>query len=496
MAVFICVTEMPGTVARILPRLYDQDSGRPIGDIDLFGRERKTVFADLAEFEAAEKSGAHIDRFVEIAGDLYRFDPNNGLISQRPIDKYTDDRKTVAILGDSFVVRDIPGVTSGYIGITQKSIFEWTNIYLGKRLRPIYNGYDNTAGLTGYDGVSGTTITSFLTRIDGIIAKGADYVWVTGSVNNSGSNYVSVADRIAGYTTIIQKILKAGQIPIVTSEPTSTNLNSTAKYKDWIDFNKWLRTDARAMGALIADYQFDIADRNSLTGQPVVAYTDSSDGVHRSWRAAALAGKCAAASLDAFIPKWDIPFASVYDAAATGHRNSIVRNPIMIDANADTISDTWSVGASAGGTLVTSIVPRSDGIPGNWQQCVWTPSAAGQSLYISSSGGAWALGDKVIGDTIELFTELEIDDTNVGMLAGMWNLLMFTGASGPVSRSYQFTDYAGSGAGMLKGISGGVMSTPRTLVPSGTTGLSIQNMFYSAGSGSPVTIRIGRVGIF
>lgn len=410
--------------------------------------------------------------------------------------QFASPRKTVALLGDSYVVRDTPTVASGFLGTSQKSIFEWANICLNKRLKPLYNGYNNAEGLTSYDGISGTTVTSFLTRIDAIIAKGADYVWIPGSVNNSDpTNYVPYADRVSGYTTLIQKVLAAGQIPIVTTEPPNANLVSASggytaltRQTDWFKFNTWLRTEGRNMGAIVADYQnAGIDDPVSLVGGVLSSYIDA--GVHLTWPAAQLVGKAFAASLASQIPDWDIPWQTNYNASATGQRIIAIPNPIMIDSNADGFADRFGAGGTG---VVASIERRTDGVQGNWQKLVWTPAAVGGSMYMPSSGGAFNLGDKSIGDTIELFWEVQVDDLNSNMIAGCLININFTGAAGVTSRSYQFTDYAGAGVGMAKGFIG-VMSTAEIIIPAGTTSFSIQNNWYAAATGLPCTVRMGRV---
>ena len=113
-------------------------------------------------------------------------------------------------------------------------------------------------------------------------------------------------------------------------------------------------------------------------------------------------------------------------------------------------------------------------------------------MFMPSAGGAFNLGDKSIGDTIELFWEVQVDDLNSNMIAGCLLNINFTGAAGVTSRSYQFTDYAGSGVGMVKGFSG-VMSTAEIIIPAGTTSFSVQNNWYAAATGSPCTVRMGRV---
>lgn len=398
-------------------------------------------------------------------------------------------RKTVALLGDSYIVRDTQNNNgSGFQQVSIKSIFEWTNIRLGKRLKPIY-----------YDGVNGSTIGDFIPRLPAAIAASADYVYIQGTVNNFGTQNLSYATQVGLFTTAINAVVAAGQTPIVTTIPCNANVSTTQKYLDWIAINNWLRTTGKELGAIICDYANDIINPNSLTGQPVASFTDTSDGIHRTSAGAIIASYYAANSLKESIPEWQIPWTEIYDASSTGI-TGLIKNPIMAGSGgtagtgaSGVIAATWSVSTFAGSTAVGSIITRTDNAAGNWQQIVYTPGSSENNTCDFSSGNLTGLGGKSVGDSIELFMEFEIDAANIGMLKGIAFRYHFVGAT--TERSYEFVDYQTNALDIKGGTLSGVLSTPIRTIPVGATGISILFQAVQKATGSPVTFRIGRVTI-
>jgi lysophospholipase L1-like esterase len=402
------------------------------------------------------------------------------------------NRQTLAVLGDSFIQRNMASLASNVYSTPTWGIILLTNMLLG-------NAFD----IVNIDGVSGTTSASFLSRLAAsVLAFRPRYAYIQGTVNDilSGTPQ-TLAQSIANYSAMFAQCNAAGITVITNTVTPFAGLNTAAKRTQWLRFNAWLMNVAPSLYDVIVlrnDYQY--LDPAGVTCQPNAAFL-AIDPTHPAVRDSFTLAQSNAATLRALGIGATLPSPFLSGIGVTGSEDDAIHpNPINFGAagvkqgagTTGTVATTMSVGTTSSlGTAVCSKVPRSDG-PGEWQQVVYTPSAANQICTYQNFGAAIGLGNAQPGDVVSFFQEFEIDSSTpaanfrwvgaqITFVGGAYNAAAF-----PIN----------SGFDNLGGLSGvnlrGVIRTPPVAIPAGTTGMFLLANLHGGGAGLPITARYGQ----
>lgn len=418
-------------------------------------------------------------------------------------------RKKIALVGDSFVVRDYlsVGTNPPTIGTTVSGIFSAAITELKQSLEIVYLSGVNGSLITDAD--TGES-SGFLSRLPDALATDADYVYIPFSVNSFKNATVSMSfdALVESYSKAFFMIREAGKIPVTTTYFPSYFNDTALEQLTAVRFTDWLLDQQSNSDLIVCDVRYSCADKSSLTLQADQYCVEKVGGVigntnvHRNPAGVILDAKAIAASLKKYIPTFDVPWIHSYNASASNSRISAIQNPIMVgttgskdNGTTGSVAANWGVSPSVGDACAASKVTRTDA-PGEWQQIVWTPAAASKKLEFYSAP-RFDLGDKSGGDAIEYLLEFEIDDLNVGMLKSMFCQATFYNSSVVnVGSSIYNTDYSNSAVNTLfpwiKAPSG-IVATPKFTIPADATSVLFKFGLYSYAGGSPVTVRVGRL---
>ncbi|HSW83553.1 MAG TPA: SGNH/GDSL hydrolase family protein [Usitatibacter sp.] len=401
-------------------------------------------------------------------------------------------RNSMAVLGDSFTQRNMATLAASVYSVPTYAIIILTNMLLG-------GAFD----IVNIDGQSGTTSASFLSRLSAsVLAFRPRYAYIQGTVNDilSGAP-LTLQQSIANYTAMFQQCNAAGITVITNTVPPFTALNTAAKRTQWLRFNAWLLNVAQRQNGIIVlrnDYQY--LDPAVATCQPNAAFI-AIDVTHPGVRDSFTLAQSNAAALRALgIASTPAPPFLCGLGVTGAEDDSLHPNPhsfgtagVKSSGNVTgTVATTMSVGTTGNlGTAVCSKVPRTDG-PGEWQQIVFTPSAANQICTYQNFGAAIALGNAQVGDIVSLYSEFEIDGSTpaanfrwvgaqITYIGGAYNTAVFPVNSG-------FENLGGLTGANLRG----VVKTPPIAIPSGTTGMFFGAVLHGAGAGLATTVRFGQ----
>lgn len=406
-------------------------------------------------------------------------------------------QRTLAVLGDSFGVRDTWSTTGpNWYGWTDPtSLFNWTNVLLGQRFNAIY-----------FDGVSGTTYPQWDNgvRVENALASGADYLWLTGD-GDGGDTTSTAATYIAALTSIFTKCHNAGVIPIMHTIPPENSLTTAATRLRTQLVNQWLTYTAPQLfpSLIVMPIGGAWLLAGSLTYQPD---TNLNDGTHAYLPGAFNVAQLCAAILDPLIPKWTPPWLDMYDASSGGI-TSVIQSPIMVGTGGGVsvltsagIPNGWTASATGTapadtGTANTSA--RTDLKPGNWLDYAVTFGAADHDAQAYFNGTSQGMGGKNIGDNVQFFAEMKIDPATAARVKGIYLFAEFVNA-GTKYAAALFTGAMptqGLGAANWSARSASdiyVLGTPAMAIPPGTTGFRITAGLRSLGAGA-CNFSVGRV---
>jgi len=401
-------------------------------------------------------------------------------------------RSTVAIVGDSFAVREKPEAGPAWFGRRNMTgLFYWTNIILGARFQVIYASGENGT-------VPGTWVTNG--SIDAALATYPDYLWLTGDADGGGTS-ATTADYIGWFTDIFNRASAAGARVIVHLLPPSTSLATAAVRLRTQQVNAWL--------AYTAPLNWDVVPMNlaaatlasaSLTYQP--ESTNLTDGTHYTCPGAFQAAIIAARILDPLIPKWNPPWIEMYDLASGGE-TAFLPSPLMFGTGGGLSVLTSSTGVPAGfvasitagesGTVNTSA--RTDGETGNWLDYAVTFTAANKraDLYANQA----SLSGKTVGDYVEFFAEMKIDPATAARIRSFYFYIEFRSAGtkyatgGDIgnipTKDWGLASFTGKTASDIY-----IMHTDKIQIPAGSTHFNVSIGINSAGAGT-CNFSIGRI---
>lgn len=395
--------------------------------------------------------------------------------------KLQKSKSSIALLGDSYILRDAGAVVGADFNVSSYAVFLQTNMFLGW---PFH--------IDNIDGINGTDSGSFLTRLPATLAFKTKYVFIQGSVNDI-QNGLTYAQSKSNYATMFKMCNDYGATVITNTVPPNTFCNNAAKQSQWNELNNWLLDSAPNLyDAIVLPYHWAYLDPTLLTSQPLLA--QAPDGVHPDCNGAFLLTQASIPVLSKLI--YGFAPMPVGDTA-TGADVNIHPNPINVGIGgtlgagvAGQVSDNMGVRVTAGGAANCTKVARTDG-PGAWQQIVYTPSAIGQICEYYNTGPAIGLGNAQVGDVVSLFQEFEVDSASAGY---RWCTLQLTfNGSGKTATFFPL-----NGALLNMGVPAttkrGTMQTPPFAIPAGTTGFFVDAMIQAAGAGTASTIRFGNAG--
>lgn len=375
---------------------------------------------------------------------------------------------SVAVLGDSITAKGVFAVANANISFNDDGFWTWASIALGQRMR-----------LTGLYGYSGQQTSIILSHVQSAINSGAAWLVEEGGTNDV-TNDVPAATIQANKLAIWKAALAAGMNVVATTIIPQASWTA-ARRLNAQQVNQWIRAQARTLrGVYVCAWDVPLTD--PATGNALTGMVRAADGIHPSPTGASLMGQRLAAVLDRLLPPLDT-------LQGGGDPTNPLPNGAMT-GNSGGVSTGWTVKNLALGatTAVSSKVPRTDDVPGEWQQVVVASGDAGGLQFYRTITTGYAVGDVVSG-----YLEYQRGNDWAGMLGtgnAQFRLRLQCLGSGYYGYGPNHIGPEVFPVSALAMPLSGVIRTPAFVVPPGTTGIIFGLEF--AGQG---TVRIGRSGI-
>lgn len=233
-------------------------------------------------------------------------------------------------------------------------------------------------------GVSGDHSGMLLARMDGIIASGAQTLFVMIGTNDVG-NSLSMATTQSNIEAIKTKADQAG-LPIAFGTIPPRGTGATGAQLDATNArNLWLKSWCASQGVPLADTWAALVDRT--TGLLAAAY-DSGDHVHPNDAGHAQLALTIAPVIEELVepPVWPVQSASV----------GLLSDPLQaLTAGATYADDMWVL--TAGAPDIYDVVAASGGdLPaGQWTRVGYTNSSAFATMAATIDPTKWGAGDKL-----------------------------------------------------------------------------------------------------
>lgn len=411
---------------------------------------------------------------------------------------------TVCVLGNSIASAESPFYDSGAAFVYKwnaKGAFQWANYMLGQRFYPL-----------NISGFSGETSTQIAARISAEVwAYRPQYAWLQ-LFENDITGGVPLATSRANLIGIVAQNKARGITSIISTCLPSFGYTTTAHAIAWEQLNAWIKLfGQRTAGVIVLD--FDWVYKNTAIAttapQPLTGHTDAS--VHPNMLGAYLLGERAFFTLDSLIRKID-NFHTHYNASSTS-ASVFWPNPLMVGTAAVTApatgSGAQSTTSSSPGTGVStcafSKVARTDSLPGEWVQAVYTHGAAAPTVddYVQVTAAQKLISgtEIVAGDTVQALVEFDaFTNTTVNAVWAPQVRLRFNGAAGTSATDSQWShgmniETSAEYVKTLPAIRAGVLATYPTVVPSTCTGITLYARAFAAAASCQFTVKIGRISI-
>jgi len=283
---------------------------------------------------------------------------------------------------------------------------------------------------------------------------------------------------------------------------------SQARLYNWAQANDYLQSRAAVdSNMILVDGFSKFLDASSIAnaakGEPITAYmeylTNPADSTHPSQAGHNVLADAIYDALNPLLPT--VPHAAgVAWDGIYGNQQSVLPNMYLLAGTGGTpgtgvtgpVAQGWTVQRSIGAvTCTASLVARAAGIPGNWQQVVFSGGTAethGVELTYEMPPYEWANYGFVNGD--QFYLECEIEATaSVGTIsevharAGIYDV-SYNGLSVVIGHSQGAFLYG-------RTASVGKITTPVATVSAGATRLLI-SITVAGSAGSTITAKIGR----
>ncbi len=396
-------------------------------------------------------------------------------------------KNKIAILGDSYDERSMPTTTSP-IGYNAYAIWRLTNMLMMGAMDIIY-----VDGMSGTGAIAGSTL--YKDRIDAVISQNPNWISIRCSVNDiiAGATFETL---VTEYSKLFSKVNNSG-IRLITNTINcgSYFLTTTQRRSVWARFNAWLMNIAPSLfDVVVLPLHWQCLDRTVTTGANDTSLM--ADNLHPETPGAFLMAKTAAEILLPFFPNKH----HLFSACAVGVADETAADPNPINAGSQsatgtgisgTVATSYGLSTNSGlGTIVGSKVARTDG-PGEWQQIVWTPTAANQLAIYQPSSIALSAG-LAIGDIISAAFEFEIDAATADADCPIPTLRVVFNGAGIELQSFVYNSGALS---PKKSGWRGLLSSEKIAIPAGTTSIFFMCRFQNKTTGA-ITARIGQHAIF
>lgn len=374
---------------------------------------------------------------------------------------------SVVILGDSITAHN-SYTDATRITYRDYGFWTWAAARLGNRLELLNNA-----------GVGGDRTDQVLARLDSDVLAHRPGWCVELSGTNDMVQGISVATAKANRAEVWARLIGAGIRVVAGTIPPFAG--ATADQLAFIaDFNNWVRGQASTLPIVVVDYYSALV---SPTAAGWAYGTADNDGVHPDRAGAAVMGKALADALEPLVPRLNALVSTNADPS------QILVNGMM-DGNASGVATGWALEKLGGGTTVAapSKVPRTDGLPGEWQQFVVAPgnASSGVLFYRLGTGG-------LIPGTV-LIADCEIEmDADVAQFQNLKITLYptSTGLTKVAPFASDFEPYASSVAAPTSArLIRGVLRTPPLTLPAGAQNAEFELQYKGEG-----TIRVGRASI-
>lgn len=389
---------------------------------------------------------------------------------------------SICLLGDSFIERNDDAAVGSDTNIATYGIFNLTNMLLQ---HPFH--------VLNIDGVDGSNSASFLLRLSNAVLQYLPkYAYIQGTVNDilSTGAEQTLTQQIANYSSMFSQCNAAGITVITNTVTPFTGIDTAAKRTQYLRFNSWLADVAPSLyDVIVLRNEYQYLNPANLNCQPLASITDGiHPGVSSSFR---LAQSNASTLL-----KYGLGNAPLFNGAGSPNSedDGVHPNPISYGSAGaigtgvtGSVSTGMGVRVTAGGVAACSKIARADG-PGEWQQVVYTPSAANQICEYYTTGAAISLGNAAIGDIVTLFQEFEIDAVSGANFRWLGAQIYFAGINKTA------TAFPVNGSLSNIGSSGfrGIIKTPPLAIPAGTTGVYLEGILHGAGASLSTTARFGQ----
>lgn len=275
----------------------------------------------------------------------------------------------VAAIGDSITIADGDNATNNF---GARSWFTRACMASGQQLRFVRNA-----------GISGNTTTQMLARLTtDVIAHRPDRCFVLGGINDIGAGTALSTVR-SNLQAIYRQLRGAGVEPIPCTLTPSSNAGRNQSIQK---LNAWIRWYAMTNGYTLVDLA--AATTNTTTGEWLAGYSD--DGTHPTTTATKAMAERVLTDVLGSVPN-PTPYLDRYPATSAAAANLLQRGLFDSDANADGLSDSWTLVNSSGVTVSRA---TATGVYG-YEQILECTDGLNHYITQNAFAGSWAVGDRL-----------------------------------------------------------------------------------------------------
>ena len=395
---------------------------------------------------------------------------------------------TIALIGTSITrqngtVSTVPGGL-GHLGyqvidpyssvnlLEPSGYWHWAAIMSGQRLTLVAN-----------KGIGGNTTTQMLARFDAdILGLTPRPGWLLIEPGpNDAAALVTAATTIANVTEMITRARNAGMRVILATVTISASWGAVSK-AERSQVDNWIKQSAPALfpGLVVVDWATPLVDETGAA-LPAAFVLEGDNRVHPNPYGAAIMGGVLARAINEVVPAADRLATDPADP------QNLVLNPF--NSGAGTVATNAALTPIGGGSITgtSSLVARTDGIPGKWQRVTLTAGDARMRVD-NTDTTKWTAGTSYVYGHVEFRT----DAANWTGVRGIAIGCEFIDAGGfTLSTAWGLTARSGDPDNPYNPAAG-TLFLPPTLIPAGTTRLRFGVYLRMTDGGGNATLDIGR----